>query len=82
MIPSVNYLLPIIKEPLEKLFGSTVFSGIDLEKGFNQFSVAKKDQEKTTFTWNAVSYCFVSSIWFQTCAGCFSKSYGLFIQRV
>ena len=51
MIPSINYPLPLIKDVLEALKGSVVFSRIDLSAGFNQFLVNPAHQEHTTFTW-------------------------------
>jgi hypothetical protein len=59
MIKSVSYPVPLIREIHEQLKGSVVFTQLDLKSGYNQCRVREEDQEKTTFTWNGVQYCFV-----------------------
>jgi hypothetical protein len=59
LLPSVNFPLPLIRDILEALSGSKVFSKLDLKSGFHQFMVHPEDQLKTSFTWSVRSYRFV-----------------------
>ena len=59
VMKSVNYPLPLIKDILESVDGSVVFSRLDLKSSFNQIKLRVCDQIKTAFTWNGVQYCFV-----------------------
>jgi transposase InsO family protein len=58
LIPSVNYPIPIPKDVLESLAGSTVFSTIDLKMSFNQLRVHEPHREVTAFTWAGTQYVF------------------------
>lgn len=53
-----NFPLPIIRELLESLSGSIVFTKIDLKGGFHQFKIREEHQEKTAFTWDGIQYAF------------------------
>jgi transposase InsO family protein len=59
LIKSVHYPLPLIKDILESLSGSSVFSRLDLQASFNQIKLKTRDQIKTAFTWAGTQYCFV-----------------------
>ena len=61
MFESVNFPLPIIKEIFEALYGSKVFTRIDLKSAFSQFMIYLKDRYKTTFTWRGTQYHFVGA---------------------
>lgn len=61
LFPAIPYPLPLIKELLESLTGSVVFSRIDLRASFHQFQLKEEDQVKTTFTWRGTQYCFVGA---------------------
>ena len=58
LLKSVNYPLPLIKDLLEGLTGSVVYTKIDLRLGFNQFQVVEKDRHITTFTHKGQQYQF------------------------
>ena len=45
-----HYPLPFIDQMLDKLVGHPLFCFLDGYYGYNQISIAPKDQEKTTFT--------------------------------
>jgi hypothetical protein len=61
IIKSCNYPLPLIRDLLESLSGSRVFSRIDLKSSFNQFQVHPEHREYTTFTWNTIQYQFIGA---------------------
>ena len=58
ILRSVNYPLPLIKDLLEGLTGSAVYTKIDLRLGFNQFQVLAQDRHITTFTHKGQQYQF------------------------
>ena len=45
-----NFPLPFIDQMLDRLAGHLHFYFLDGYSGYNQISIAPKDQEKTTFT--------------------------------
>jgi transposase InsO family protein len=61
MIPDANFPLPIIREVIEDLSGSRIYSKIDLKQGFNQLLVKEEDRVKTAFTWKNQQYKFVGA---------------------
>jgi hypothetical protein len=44
-----KYPLPLISDLLDRLRDAKVFSGLDLQSGYNQLFIKKEDQHKTTF---------------------------------
>jgi hypothetical protein len=61
LFPDIKYPLPLIREILEALGTSLVFSKVDLTSSFHQFRLRLVDQIKTTFTWHGTQYCFVGA---------------------
>ena len=53
-----NYALPTMDHVLQSVAGSEVMSMLDGYSGYNQISVASKDQHKTTFItpWGTFAY--------------------------
>ena len=43
------YPLPLIRDVLDGLRGSTMFSKVDLQKAFHQLPIKLEDQQKTAF---------------------------------
>ena len=56
-----TYPIPIIKELLEQLSGSSIFSKLDLKASYHQFYITPSDQTKTSFTWQGCRYHFQGS---------------------
>ena len=44
-----NYPLPLIEERIDQIFGSSVFSGLDLTSGYWQFALTASSRELTAF---------------------------------
>jgi hypothetical protein len=61
LIPSISFPLPLIRDLLESLKGSVIFSRLDLKSGYNQFLVNPEDRCKTAFTFGGTQYWFVGS---------------------
>ncbi|TPX73529.1 hypothetical protein CcCBS67573_g05205 [Chytriomyces confervae] len=51
---------PTVRDSLEKAADSHLFSAIDLEGAYQQFSIRPEDQLLTTFTWKGKMMCFTS----------------------
>jgi hypothetical protein len=70
-----NFPLPLIRDLLESLSGSKVFTKIDLKGGFHQFRVHEPDQVKTAFTWDGQQFVFLGAPFgFKHLAAIFQKT--------
>lgn len=47
-----------MKDIFDSFSGADYFRTLDLQDAFHQFSVAKNDQCKLSFTWNGIQYSF------------------------
>ena len=61
MIPSDNFIIPMVNDILEEVAGAKCISTIDLEKSFHQLPLNPEDRIKTSFTWNGVRYMFIGT---------------------
>ena len=57
-----HFPLPFIDQVLDTLAGKKYFSFLDGYSGYNQISIAPKNQDKTTFTcpWGTLSYSILA----------------------
>ena len=58
ILPDDNYPIPRISDLFEKISGFAVASSLDLRESYTQLYVKDSDQDKLTFTWASVRYCW------------------------
>ena len=53
-----RFPIPRMRDLLDMISGSVIFSALDLESSYHQFQIAKEDRQKTSFSWKGIQYMF------------------------